>query len=212
MLRRAAGLARALRRGPSSEEIFTEIYRNNSWADAESVSGRGSTLGRTAVIRGALPALLESVGARTLLDAPCGDFNWMRHVGLGDIKYTGADIVPELVERNRRLYKTENRDFVVADLTRDPLPQADVILCRDCLIHLSFKHMHAAIANFKRSNSRLLLTTTYPDCPANRDIETGWWRTVNLQSSPFNFPEPLRLVVEDAEAGKCLGLWRLEQL
>jgi SAM-dependent methyltransferase len=214
ILRRAASVARAvgLGRSLSGEDVFTEIYRNNSWADAETVSGRGSTLERTDAIRRALPALLESIGARSLLDAPCGDFNWMRHAGLGDIRYTGADIVPELVERNRRLYAGGSREFVVADITRDALPEADAILCRDCLVHLSFKHIHAALANFKRSGARFLLTTTYPTAPENRDIQTGWWRAVNLQLPPFNFPAPLRLVDEDAGAGKSLGLWGLEKL
>jgi hypothetical protein len=29
---------------------------------------------------------------------------------------------------------------------------------------------------------------------------------------PFNLPPPLRLITEDSELGKCLGLWRLEEL
>src|SRR4051812_27850000 len=87
---RAANVFRRLRRVVRSlivrarglDAVFSDIYRNNSWGDAESVSGRGSTLARTEVIRRSLPGLLESVGARSLLDAPCGDFNWMRHVEL----------------------------------------------------------------------------------------------------------------------------------
>src|SRR6185295_16640264 len=81
----------------SLRNIFTDIYLSNFWADAESVSGRGSTIARTEVIRTSLPALLESVGAKTLLDAPCGDFNWMRNVDLSGIEYTGVDVVVELI-------------------------------------------------------------------------------------------------------------------
>src|SRR5688500_1614611 len=76
---------------------FSEIYRDNLWGDPESVSGRGSTLARTVNIRKALPELLRSINARSLLDAPCGDFNWMRLVDLGEIRYTGVDVVSELI-------------------------------------------------------------------------------------------------------------------
>lgn len=213
-LARVARMARRVvkRRGRSMETIFTEIYRANAWGDPESVSGRGSILARTVVIRRELPGLLASVGARSLLDAPCGDFNWMRHVDLGGVEYVGGDVVPELIERNRAAYEGEGRRFVRLDIVRDELPRADVVLCRDCFIHLSFRDARAAISNFKASGSGFLLATTHPNVAKNQDIESGSWRSVNLQLPPFGLPEPLRMVVEDAEAGKCLGMWRLEEL
>jgi SAM-dependent methyltransferase len=210
---RLRGFRRALYiRSAGMGVIFTDIYRDNLWGDSESVSGRGSTLARTETIRRALPALLASVGARSLLDAPCGDFNWMRHVELDGVEYTGADVVPELIARNRQTYGRPGRNFVVADVTRDPLPRADVVLCRDCFIHLSFRDINAALANFKRSGSGFLLATTHINIAENEDMRTGGWRSVNLQSPPFNFPQPRQLVVEDAEQGKCLGMWNLEEL
>lgn len=196
----------------SVENIFSSIHQNNLWADPESVSGRGSTLLRTGMIRRTLPALLESVSARSLLDAACGDFNWMRHVALEGIKYTGVDVVRELITRNQELYQDANTSFVVLDITRDPLPQTDVILCRDCFIHFSYRHTQAAIANFKRSNSRFLLTTTHRSVRENMDIRTGEGRSVNLELTPFNFAPPIQLIIEDPELGKCLGLWNLGQL
>lgn len=192
--------------------IFSDIYRNNHWGDPESVSGRGSTLARTVAVRRELPALLASVGARSLLDAPCGDFNWMRRVELNGVEYVGADVTPELISRNRREHAGPGRTFVVADITRDRLPRADVILCRDCFIHLSFRDVYAAVANFKRSGAAFLLATTHVNVGENEDIRTGGWRSVNLQGPPFNFPPPRRLITEDAELGKCLGLWSLDEL
>ena len=208
---RLRSIGQALARRDAGE-IFTEIYRTREWADSESVSGRGSTLARTRVVREALPSLLEGVGARSLFDAACGDFNWMRHVELGGVEYVGADVVPELVGRNREMYGGEGRAFVVLDITRDRLPRADAILCRDCLIHLSFKHARAAIANFKRSGARFLLATTHITVCENEDIQSGDRRSVNLQLSPFNFSPPLQLITEDAELGKHLGLWSLAML
>jgi hypothetical protein len=212
--RTVAAYREALRdmRRPSLKKVFSEIYHKNLWQDPESVSGRGSTLARTATITAQLPPLLEELGARTLLDAPCGDFNWMRHTKLGAVKYIGADVVPDLIARNRRLHGGEGRSFVVLDITKDRLPGADAVLCRDCLIHLSFERIQAAVANFKKSGARHLLCTTHTTVRENTDCYDGQWRSVNLQLPPFNFPPPVKLLVEDAEAGKCLGVWRLDEL
>lgn len=213
LYRRLRGARRSLQaRLAGMDDIFTDIYRNNHWGDPESVSGRGSTLARTVAIRRELPEVLASVGARSLLDAPCGDFNWMRRVELAGVEYVGADVTPELISRNRREHGGPDRTFVVADITRDRLPRADVILCRDCFIHLSFKDIYAAVANFKRGGSAYLLATTHVTVSENEDIRTGGWRSVNLEAPPFNFPRPRRLITEDAELGKCLGLWSLDDL
>jgi 2-polyprenyl-3-methyl-5-hydroxy-6-metoxy-1,4-benzoquinol methylase len=189
--------------------VFTDIYRHNGWQDAESVSGRGSTLAQTEVVRRELPRLLAELGARSLLDAPCGDFNWMRHVALAGVAYVGVDVVPEMIERNRREHGGDGRDFLVRDLTRDALPRSDAILCRDCLIHLSFDDALRALDNFRRSGARHLLATTHTSVRENADTESGGWRLLNLTLPPFNLPAPERLVIENPELSKCLGVWRL---
>jgi SAM-dependent methyltransferase len=204
--------ARQMLTGPSLVNVFSEIYHTNAWQDAESVSGRGSTLARTTIIASSLPLLLRELNAETLLDAACGDFNWMQHVDLGALSYIGVDVVPELISRNRELYGNAQRTFVVLEITRDRLPDADVILCRDCLIHLSFRRISAAIANFKKTTAKHLLCTTHANVTENTDCPDGSWRNVNLLLPPFSFPEPMKLIVEDPESGKSLGVWRLEDL
>lgn len=199
-------------RDPNAQAVFSEIYEQNLWGDPESVSGRGSTLERTAVIRRKLPLLLREVDAKSLLDAPCGDFNWMRYVDLGSISYTGADIVPNLIARNQERYGDHAREFLVLDITKGFIPKVSVILCRDCFTHLSFRQVRAAIENFKRSGSEYLFVTTHSGAREHRDIPTGQGHYLNLQLAPFNFPEPLKLIVEDEELGKCLGIWSFQQL
>lgn len=202
---------KALRR-TSLATVFSEIYQTNAWLDPESVSGRGSTLARTNVIRSHLPMLLQELNADSLIDAACGDFNWMRYVDLGSVKYVGVDIVPALIARNRQLYQTDQRTFAVQDITKDRLPNADVILCRDCLIHLSFKSTKAAISNFKKTSATYLLCTTHTTVTENIDCPDGSWRNINLLLPPFNFQQPVKSFVEDAELGKCLGVWRLAEI
>lgn len=200
------------------ESTFAPFYEENRWGDSESASGPGSNLARTAKLRSELPTLLQEIGARTLVDAPCGDFNWMKDTELGIEKYTGVDVIPDLIARNQNLYGNDRTQFLLLDLTRDKLPRVDVILCRDCLIHFSYRHIAAAIKNFKRSGSTYLLTNSYPGWQKNTNIRTGDFRHINLTLPPFNFPPPLKQINEkqpEEEAqffGKILGLWKLADL
>ena len=59
---------------------FERIERTNLWGAATSVSGLGSEDRATAAIREALPGMLRRLGARSLLDAPCGDATWISTV------------------------------------------------------------------------------------------------------------------------------------
>ncbi|MGO4712897.1 class I SAM-dependent methyltransferase [Bradyrhizobium sp. 2TAF24] len=200
-------------------ERFALIHRTNLWGAAQSTSGVGSELDATARLRHELPVLLHSLGIRTLLDLPCGDFGWMSNTTLGDIRYLGADIVPAIIAANTAAYGQLGRvDFITRDLVTDDLPAADLILCRDCLVHLSFDNIGRAIANMQRSGARWLLATTFVELTANRDIEDGDWRALNFTQAPFHFPPPEAVLVEGCtEAGgdyadKALGLWQLAKL
>jgi hypothetical protein len=163
-------------------------------------------------VRTELPGLLESIGARSLLDAPCGDFRWMSETALPIESYVGIDVVADLIETNQRSYADPTREFHVSDITRDSLPCVDVILSRDYFIHCSYAYIKASIANFKRSGSTYLLTTTYEQLRRNENVLTGSWRPLNLRLAPFKFPPPQKLIVEEGELGRSLGLWRLADL
>ena len=199
-------------------ERFERIYSTNLWSDPESRSGVGSRLDSTRVLRAELPMALRQLEARVLLDVPCGDFTWMEHVDLTGIEYIGGDIVPSIVEQNQRLYASESRRFARLDLTRDLLPSADVLLCRDCLVHLSYANIRAVLANIARSNIRFLLMTSFPGRRDNYDVADGDWRTLDFQAPPFSFPEPCLAIVENCEeedgsyADKSLLAWRAQDV
>jgi hypothetical protein len=200
----------------SVQEKFHRIYQRNAWASGESVSGPGSEVAQTEVIRNALPAILDELGAGSLLDVPCGDFNWMRYVNLGRVVYLGGDVVPELVTRNSVKFGSSERRFFVIDICAEALPEADVLLCRDCLVHLSFRDIKRALVNVRRSKVKFLLTTTFTSVRRNRDIFTGEWRPLNLRGRPFLFPEPLLLLNENCpqpgHSDKSIGLWQVSLL
>ena len=81
-----------------------------------------SSLAQTAELRQRLPLLLQHIGAQSLLDAPCGDFNWMRETELDLDMYIGVDVVFDVILANRIRYANPRRQFLMRDLTRDPLP------------------------------------------------------------------------------------------
>ena len=217
VIRRVAPLVRSPSR--CQEATFTAIFENRVWRDPESVSGPGSTLARGADFEAQLIALLEQWHIGSIVDAPCGDFNWMRRVlAQHDLPYTGVDIVAALIERNSHVYSTPTRHFRCLDMTRGDLPPADLIICRDGLVHLSFADARAAIRNFRRSGSRYLLVTTFVGVLRNIDVPTGGWRVLNMQAPPFGFPAPFALLDERCTHSggiyrdKRLGLWELASL
>lgn len=197
------------------DRIFREIYRLRLWNAPESASGCGSTLRQTETLRNELRPFLDRHGITTLLDIPCGDFNWMAQVDLSGIRYTGADIVPEIVAANAR-HATDSIRFATLDLVADPLPRVDCVMVRDCFSHLPHEEIFLALDNIVRSGSRFVLMTHFEDQPDNPDIATGEFHRLNFCLPPFDLPGPADLLREEhpnpKHADKTLGLWPVEAL
>ena len=196
--------------------IFEDWCRRNENRSLESKSGPGSSLSQTHILRAELERLIGELRITSLLDIPCGDFNWMKDVNLGDVRYIGADILGDVIAENRKKYGSSAREFRLLDLTRDRIPRTDLILCRDCLPHLSYRLIRKALAAVKRSGARYFLTTTYPAHSENLDIYTGNWRPLCLTALPFKFPPPLRSIDEQCPQEGCqdksLALWAVEDI
>lgn len=200
----------------SSENVFTEIYQTNLWESDESRSGGGSTMMATKVIRSQLPEIIRDYSVKSMLDIPCGDYNWMKTVDKG-CEYIGADVVEELIESNKALYSSEKVQFRHLDLIHDDLPKVDLIFCRDCLQHLSYSDVMNAVNNIKRSGSSYLLVTSYHRTKKNHDIHSGDYRALNLLIPPFRFPKPLSVIEEkpkehNTEIDKTMYLFACDSL
>jgi|SRR5579872_2695913 len=205
------------------EEFWTQGYQqaiSGFWGNVESVSGPGSSIDQTKVVQRAISSIINEYRIQTILDVPCGDFNWMRLVELNNCVYVGADIIKPLIDRNNEKYACSNISFIHLDVTHDPLQRCDLIICRDLLVHLSTTDIFKALQNFKASGSKYLLTTTFLKMRSNTnaEIESGGWRPLNLKNAPFNFPNPDLIINEGCTEqngtynDKSLGLWRLETL
>ena len=200
------------------QKLFTLFYRMNYWESPESASGPGSSMNESQTIRSQIPELVKKYSWKKFVDIPCGDWNWMSTVDLGVEHYFGGDIVSDIIENNTKKYGNSHRVFQVINLTESPLPSGDVLLCRDCLVHLSYEHIGKFLCQLHDSGIRYLLSTTFTSRNSNSDIITGHWRAINLEKEPFNFPSPLEIIIENSsertgkDVDKSLALWKVRDL
>lgn len=200
------------------QERFTQIYQINYWGSDETASGKGSTLAHTNNLRGQLPYLLKQFSINRIFDGPCGDFYWMQHVLKDEnVTYIGGDIVKPMIDENSRKYGNAKTSFVQLDLRIDQLPHSDLMICRDCIFHLSYQDTAMLLKNFIHSNIPYLLTTTYanPSLFNNKDIVSGNFRLIDLFSYPYNFPKEVLFKIDDwvePNEERWMCLWSREQL
>lgn len=177
------------------ETLFTKIFQQNDWGNNESRSGPGSTITYTENLRNRLPELVTKYNVESILDIPCGDFNWMNKVNLpSNVNYTGGDIVADLIDHNKQNYSAPNIQFQVMDLLTSKLPTVDLVICRDCLFHFPIEDNIVALNNIKASKSRYLLLTGFPMVTENMTTELGKYFPYNYALPPFNFTDPLDAV------------------
>ena len=194
--------------------IFKLKYTLNLWGSPESKSGRGSELKATETMRPALQKFIHMRSVQSILDAPCGDCNWIMSVIANEIVYCGVDIVEALVIENRRAHGGLNRTFCVGDICDQVYKRHDLIICRDCFVHLSFSRAQRALDAFIKSGSTYLAITSFPSVRKNQDIVTGAWRPLNMALEPFALIESVCDIDETVEGrpdteGKFLRIFRI---
>ena len=188
----------------SLKEKFEYIHSTNFWPSGESISGPGSELKNTKNIRNGIKNLIEDYKINKILDAPCGDFNWMKFIINKNIDYVGGDIVKEIVFQNLEKHGKKNVNFIELDVIKNNIPEADLFICRDCLIHFSISNIKKFFANVKKSNINYILLTSYESKTQeiNKDIEDGDFRPIFLRQTPFNLPTPILKIFDKDEEHK----------
>ena len=202
----------------TNQERFEMIYNENFWESNESSSGIGSEIKNTKEVLKAIKLVIKEYKIKSIIDIPCGDFNWMSSLDMENIDYKGFDIVRSVIKENNKKYKKPNVNFYYSDIINSELPKADLMFVRDCLVHFSFKDIKKSIFRIKQSKSIYLMTTSFVNLKTNSNIFTGNWRPINLEKKPFNFPEPIITINENCEemngiySDKCICLWEIEKL
>ncbi len=202
---------------PTVQDRFTAIYRQSLWGSSETVSGPGSEKCYAANLVPALINLFERHDITSIVDAPCGDMNWMVDVlARRKLRYHGFDLVPELVASLKHL-ETEHLSIGVSDIRSMTFPGADLWLCRDCWFHLSYADIRASLNAFLASTIPYALLTSHINDRtfANTDVRSGDFRLLDLFSPPFSLSDETVDAIDDWIAPwppRRLYLWRREQL
>ncbi len=187
-------------RGMSLSEAFSTVYRERLWGgeDASAFSGSGSKAEAAAAYIDAVAAFVTDANIGGIVDLGCGDFRVGRELvnRCGRVSYVGVDIVPEIVENNRRHHASSNITFECRDLTKDELPCASLFLVRQVLQHLSNDEIVTALANMSRYCEWMIVTEHLPakgklktpnaDKAHGPDIRHTFGSGVFLDKPPFH--------------------------
>ena len=202
----------------TNQERFEMIYNENFWESNESRSGIGSEIKNTKEVLKAIKLIIKQYKIKSIIDIPCGDFNWMSSLDMENIDYKGFDIVQSIIKENNKKYIKPNVNFYYSDIINSELPKANLMFVRDCLVHFSFEDIKKSIFRIKQSKSNYLLSTSFANLKKNTDIYTGDWRPINLEKEPFNFPKPIITINEECDemdgiySDKCICLWEIKEL
>ena len=196
------------------EAAFRALHEANVARGLDSVSGTGSTMPATRLLRERLARVLARLQIRRLLDAGCGDRGWIGEIAADLDDYLGVDVLEEL----QSVGDQPSLRFRVANIIEDALPQMDAVLCRDCLTQLPLEAARRALGNLASTGARYVIATTFPSVQDNRPSGFGGWRPLNLCLPPFDLPPPIQLVAEraphpdDKYQDKALGIWESHAL
>ena len=217
----------------SYKEVFSGIYDNFGFGSLESRSGPGSTLEETKFLREKLKDLVSKYNIKSVVDIPCGDFNWMKEIVFSFESYTGGDIVEQCIKTNSEEYGSKRIKFINFDLLNDSIPDSDLLIVRDIVGHFPLEDGKKIIDNILKSNCKYLLSTTWAkkteqgwsNCGPtdvhreNEGVDYGRFYPVNLMSQPFNFPVAEVFLEEDVHVDnfdngnrKALALWDLDKV
>ena len=212
---------------PEYKKVFSDFYDNYSFGGLESRSGGGSSLSATMYIRKKIVDFVNRLSIKSVIDIPCGDFNWMREIAPRFDTYLGGDIVPQCIKENNERYGNSKIKFIEFDIVSDTIPNGDLLIVRDLIGHFPLEDGKKIVSNILNSNCKYLLATTwyhlddktYYEKHTNDNVDYGSWYALNLMSKPFNFPEPESIIVEEAKIDgydngmrKILGLWNIEKI
>jgi hypothetical protein len=143
----------------TDEELMQKVKKG--WRSQETPCGAGSEVRHTINVRESLLKIVEKYNIQTVVDAGAGDLNWMKYMDW-DVDYKGYDLYPR---------HDSVKQF---DLTKEILPESDLILCRHVINHLSIEYAQRCINNFQKSNSKYLAVT-------NCDRQRNWWQIEGLE-------------------------------
>ena len=169
-------------------DVFTDLYAPGSmWGDG---SGGGPDPQNAAAYVAFLYGFLAGLKPATVLDIGCGDGRIAGAINWQGAHYIGIDVAQPALDLFRRwsgkMETAGSVEYWQADALVDPLPDADLVICREVLQHIPK-------SDARRIIERLRWYPQILHCSAltnriNGDVVTGWCRGVDLSLPPFSLP------------------------
>jgi len=196
-----------------TREVFSAIYANNTWGgEADTFcSGSGSQIEASRPYSEMVKKFVAEHEIKSVLDIGCGDFSVGQIIQVPGVKYTGVDIVPELIARNAELFGSGSIWFKCLNVIEDELPEADLVLVRQVLQHLSNDQIARVLEKLKHYRY-VMVTEHYPasginvvpnlDKPHGGDTRIPDNSAVYLDKPPFSV-QGMKTVLKVA-APRCL--------
>lgn len=195
----------------SAEQVFSAIYKKNSWGGRRGEFYSGSGSGERQVVDAYVTAVSalateERLENAVAVDLGCGDFQVGRRLRPVFGSYVGVDVVAPLIERNSSEFGDDRTSFRHLDMTKDELPPGDVCLIRQVLQHLSNEQIGSVLS--KLDQYRLVIVTEHQPLdqaltePNIDKVHGGYIRLnrgsgVYLDRPPFSLPaDRLDLLLE----------------
>ena len=160
--------------------------------------------------------LFKQYGIASIFDSGCRTRDWICLLDFKkeNIKYIGGDISPSMVQYCKQNFI--DYKFLEHDCTTDLLPQVDLILSSDVMIHLNNQDKLKFLNNFVDSNSKYLLMTDDPWHEQNTELEFsdhGFpFANINWALAPWNFSPALDFINDDIHNDQRLKLWSRAQI
>lgn len=185
--------------------IFEHIYRNDLWHGG---SGPGSLPSVNRPYIRFLQSFLRHNEVRSVVDLGCGDWQFSRRIDWGSARYLGLDVVPHVLEANRRRYSGAAVEFNASPEDPKDIPGADLLLIKDVFQHLSNEKVHAYVRLFSKFKYVLVTNCIQKSRHLmNTDISDGGFRPVDLRLAPF--AQPMASVLEFGSR-RIFNPWRFE--
>lgn len=180
-----------------TKDVMTQIYDRYLWGGNEFDFYSGAGSHDPKIIAPYLLVIIDFLKSHNnqlvLCDLGCGDFNIGKHLTTYAKKYMAIDIVENLINRNKNLYKADNLEFLCLDISKDKLPLGDCVILRQVLQHLSNSEIQKVIK--KLAAYKYIILSEHIPLGAfvpNKDIISGQGirikqnSGVNILESPFN--------------------------
>lgn len=172
----------------SATDVFSDVYERDLWNGG---SGPGSAPENTVEYRRFLQEFLDGFDYPVkVVDLGCGDWRIGELMDWSGVDYVGVDVVPEVVEANRRRDTPDNVSFVCLDALVDDLPEGDVLVVKDVLQHWPnadvVRLLDAAEERFTFTVVTNDVSSKSHPAKVNSDIALGDWRPVDIERAPFD--------------------------